>query len=74
MLHQPSGGAQGMASDIAIHAEEILRMRKLLSGIYAKHTGQDAEKIQSSLERDFFLSPAEALEFGIIDEVVTPRN
>lgn len=74
MLHQPSGGAQGMASDIAIQAEEILRIRKLLSSIYAKHTGQEAEKIQTSLERDFFLSPTEALDFGIIDEVMTSRN
>ncbi len=73
MLHQPSGGVQGQVSDIEIHAREMLKMRERLNKIYAKHTGQDISKIESYLDRDKFLSPEEAKEFGIIDEVVVTR-
>src|SRR6202795_3230180 len=70
MIHQPSGGAQGQATDIEIQAREILALRARLNDIYVKHTGQPLEAIQSALERDKFLSPLEAKEFGLIDEVV----
>mmetsp|Transcript_5003 Transcript_5003/g.6660 ORF Transcript_5003/g.6660 Transcript_5003/m.6660 type:complete len:244 (-) Transcript_5003:659-1390(-) len=74
MLHQPSGGAQGMASDIQIQAEEILRIKKNLTRIYVEHTGQTEEKIRSVLDRDFYFSAEEAVEFGLIDEVVQKRE
>lgn len=70
MIHQPSGGISGQATDIAIHAEEILLLKKRLNGLYAKHTGIDAEKIGSMMERDRFLSPEESLELGLIDHVL----
>ena len=70
MIHQPLGGAQGQASDIEIHAREILRIREEMNDIMAKHTGQDKKKIQQDTERDHFLTSAEAKEYGIIDEVV----
>ncbi|XP_078440033.1 nuclear-encoded CLP protease P7 [Wolffia australiana] len=73
MIHQPSGGASGQASDIAIHAKEILKVRERLNSIYAKHTGQDISRIEQSMERDMFLSPEEAKEFGLIDEVIEHR-
>jgi ATP-dependent Clp protease, protease subunit len=73
MIHQPSGGAQGQATDIEIQAREILALRARLNEIYVKHTGQPLEVISSAVERDKFLSPAEAKEFGLIDEVVTGR-
>ncbi len=73
MVHQPSGGAQGQASDIAIQAQEILKTRKRLNELYAKHTGKSEEEIEKAMERDTFLTPEEALEFGLIDEVVTQR-
>eukprot|EP00262_Sarcandra_glabra_P005504 TRINITY_DN17163_c0_g1_i1.p1 TRINITY_DN17163_c0_g1~~TRINITY_DN17163_c0_g1_i1.p1 ORF type:complete len:240 (+),score=14.49 TRINITY_DN17163_c0_g1_i1:241-960(+) len=73
MIHQPSGGASGQASDIAIHAKEILKLRERLNSIYAKHTGQDIEKIERCMERDMFMSPEEAKEFGIVDEVIEHR-
>lgn len=73
MVHQPSGGAQGQATDIEIHAREILAVRKRLNEIYAKHTGQEVEKIAEALERDRFMTPGEAQDFGIIDEVVESR-
>jgi ATP-dependent Clp protease, protease subunit len=73
MVHQPSGGAQGQATDIEIQAREILAIRERLNQIYAKHTGTDIEDIQNALERDRFMTPAEALEFGIIDEIVEDR-
>jgi len=73
MIHQPSGGAQGQATDIEIQAREILALRARLNEIYVKHTGQPLEAIQSALERDKFLSPVEAKEFGLIDEVVENR-
>src|SRR6202000_1399104 len=70
MVHQPSGGAEGAAADIEIHAREILRMRQRLNEIYVKHTGQTLEQIEEALERDKFLEAHEAKTFGIIDEVV----
>ena len=73
MIHQPSGGAQGQATDIEIQAREILALRARLNEIYVKHTGQPLEAIQTALERDKFLSPIEAKEFGLIDEVVENR-
>jgi ATP-dependent Clp protease protease subunit len=73
MVHQPSGGAEGMAADIEIHANEILRMRHRLNEIYVQHTGQTLEQIEEALERDRFLDPYEAKTFGIIDEVVENR-
>ncbi|MFA5383878.1 MAG: ATP-dependent Clp endopeptidase proteolytic subunit ClpP [Eubacteriales bacterium] len=73
MLHQPSGGTQGQATDIDIHAREILRMREILNGILAKHTGQPKEKVAQDTERDFFMSSQEAKEYGIIDEVFVRR-
>jgi ATP-dependent Clp protease protease subunit len=73
MVHQPSGGFQGQASDIEIQAREILGMRKRLNDIYVKHTGQNFATIEAAVERDTFMSPEEAKEFGLIDEVVTSR-
>src|ERR1700742_3641474 len=73
MVHQPSGGAQGQATDIEIQAREILRIRQRLNEIYVRHTGQTLEKIESKLERDSFMSAQEALEFGLIDQVVENR-
>merc|ERR1712004_638395 len=70
MIHQPSGAAQGQATDIQIQAEEILKMKKQLNQIYVKHTGMPIEKIEANMERDKFLSPTEALEFGLIDKVL----
>ncbi|ONK73696.1 uncharacterized protein A4U43_C04F34320 [Asparagus officinalis] len=73
MIHQPSGGATGQATDIAIHAKEILKVRERLNAIYAKHTGQSLERIEGCMERDLFMSPDEAKEFGIVDEVIEHR-
>jgi len=73
MLHQPSGGFQGQATDIEIHAREILAIRARLNEIYVKHTGQDIGVIQDALERDRFLTPEDAREFGLIDEIVENR-
>ena len=73
MIHQPSGGFQGQATDIEIHAREILALRARLNEIYALHTGQDVEKIEDAMERDTFLAPDKAKEFGLIDEVVSNR-
>src|SRR5215216_7551981 len=70
MIHQPSGGAQGQATDIEIQAREILSLRARLNEIYVRHTGQPLEVIQGAVERDKFLSPLEAKEFGLVDEVV----
>ena len=73
MVHQPSGGFQGQATDIEIHAREILSLRARLNEIYVKHTGQELKVIEDAMERDKFLDPEEAKEFGIIDEVVSQR-
>lgn len=73
MIHQPSGGYQGQATDIEIHAQETLSLKKRLNEIYTKHTGQKLEVIERSMERDNFMSPVKAKEFGIIDEVIEKR-
>ncbi len=73
MIHQPSGGFQGQATDIEIHAKEILQTRARLNDIYARHTGQTVKVIEEAMERDKFLSPEEAKTFGLIDEVVQNR-
>ncbi|MDD4237635.1 MAG: ATP-dependent Clp endopeptidase proteolytic subunit ClpP [Desulfotomaculaceae bacterium] len=74
LIHQPLGGVQGQATDIDIHAREILRMKDSLNGILAKHTGQSIEKITKDTERDYFMSAQEAKEYGIIDEVFDGRK
>jgi len=73
MIHQPSGGARGQATDIEIEAREILRIRHQLNGIYAKNTGQSIEKIEKDMDRDFFMSAEEAKEYGLIDKVIEER-
>ncbi|PCH33103.1 hypothetical protein WOLCODRAFT_21740 [Wolfiporia cocos MD-104 SS10] len=80
MIHQPSGGASGQASDIAIHAKEILRVRQLLTSIYQWHCGRDGESVadgvarfETALERDYFMTAQEALAFGIVDSVLEKR-
>lgn len=73
MIHQPSGGAQGQASDIEIQAREILKIRERLNNLYVEHTGQDIETIEKAMDRDNFMSAEEAKEFGLVDEVVTER-
>lgn len=74
MVHQPSGGFQGQASDIERHAREILSVRERLNGVYASHTGQTIEAISEALERDNFMTADEAQEFGLIDEVISKRK
>jgi len=74
MLHQPSGGSRGMASDIEIQAREILLMRERLNRILAEHTGQSEERIGEDTERDFWMSPTDAHDYGLIDEVKVPRK
>ncbi len=73
MIHQPSGGAQGQATDIEIHAREILKTREQLNKIYAERTGQTIEKIRADMERDMFLDPTEAKAYGLIDQVLMHR-
>lgn len=73
MVHQPSGGAQGQATDIQIQAQEILALKRRLNEIYVHHTGQKLEQIEDALERDRFMTPEDAKEFGLIDEVVSTR-
>ena len=74
MLHQPSGGYQGVATDIERHAEEIIDLKRRLNNIYVKHTGQDFETIEKKLDRDTFLTAEEAVEFGIVDRVFERRT
>jgi len=74
MVHQPSAGFQGQATDIEIHANEVLSLKKRLNEIYAKHTGKSQEDIKKALERDNFMNPQNAKEFGLIDEVVENRS
>jgi ATP-dependent Clp protease protease subunit len=71
MLHQPLSGFQGQASDIAIHAREVLHARDTLNALFAKHTGQSVDKIRADTERDNFMSAAEARDYGIVDEILT---
>lgn len=74
MLHQPWGGIEGQASDIEIHAKEILRMKEEMNRILKTHTGQSLDKLQHDTERDFFMSPQQAIEYGIIDEIILKRE
>jgi len=73
-IHQPLGGARGQASDIEIHAREILRAREELNNILVKHTGQSLKKLEKDTDRDYFLSPTQAVEYGLIDEVIVNRG
>jgi len=74
LIHQPMGGAQGQATDIDIHAREILKIRERLNEILQHHTGQDIEKIRRDTERDYFMSAEEAKQYGVIDKVITKRE
>jgi ATP-dependent Clp protease, protease subunit len=74
LIHQPAGGTQGQASDIELHAKEILRTRALLDDILAEHTGQSVDRIHEDSERDFIMVPQDAVEYGIIDEVIQKRK
>ncbi|MEF9935653.1 MAG: ATP-dependent Clp endopeptidase proteolytic subunit ClpP [Clostridium sp.] len=74
MIHQPLGGTQGQATDIAIHAERIIKMKKHLNEILADNTGQPLEKLEKDVERDYFMAATEAKEYGLIDEVITKRK
>lgn len=74
MIHQPLGGAKGQASDIAIHAEQILKLKKRINQILSENTGQPLERIERDTDRDFFMSAEEAKEYGIVDEVMTFRK
>jgi ATP-dependent Clp protease protease subunit len=73
MVHQPSGGFQGQATDIMLHAQEILNLKKRLNEIYVKHTGQSLKKIEDALERDYFLTADMAKDFGLVDKVIAAR-
>jgi ATP-dependent Clp protease protease subunit len=73
MVHQPSGGYQGQATDIMIHAEETLKLKRRLNDIYVRHTGQTLKKVETALERDYFMSPEDAKEWGLVDEIVENR-
>jgi ATP-dependent Clp protease protease subunit len=74
LIHQPSGGMQGQATDVRIHAEELIRIRELTSEILARHTGQSLEQIELDVERDRYLSAIQAKEYGLIDEVIAHRE
>ncbi len=74
MIHQPSGGASGQSTDVTIHAEWLLRTKNKMNGLMAQMTGQPLEKIAHDVERDYFMSAQEALEYGIIDEIYQPRQ
>ena len=74
MVHQPSAGFQGQATDIEIHANEVLALKKRLNEIYSKHTNKSVEEIKTALERDNFMTPENAKEFGLIDKVVVNRE
>jgi len=75
MLHQPWGGAEGTAADISIHAEEILKLKRNLNLIFAKHTGKPVEQIEQDSDRDYFMSPEEARDYGLVDEVIaSPKD
>ena len=74
MIHQPSGGASGQATDVTIHAEWLLRTKKKMNALMTQMTGQDVEKLARDVERDYFMTAQEALEYGIIDEIYQPRQ
>jgi ATP-dependent Clp protease protease subunit len=73
MIHQPAGGAQGKATEAEIHIKELMRIRELLNNILSKHTGKSSEKIAQDVEKDYFMTAEEAVDYGLIDEVIT-RN
>jgi ATP-dependent Clp protease protease subunit len=73
LVHQPSGGFQGQASDIERHAEDIIKMKRRLNEVYVRHTGQDYQTIERTLDRDYFMNSEEAMKFGLIDRVLTDR-
>jgi ATP-dependent Clp protease protease subunit len=74
MVHQPSGGFSGQASDIERHAEDIIKMKRRLNEVYVKHTGQKYEMIEKTLDRDYFMTAEQAQEFGIVDRVLSRRE
>jgi ATP-dependent Clp protease protease subunit len=74
LIHQPTGGFQGQSSDIEIHARETLALRAQLDKLYAKHTGRSAERIHDDSDRDRYMTPREAVEYGLVDRIVEPRN
>ena len=74
LLHQPLGGASGQASDIEIQANEIIRVRDILNGLYKKHTSQPLDKIESETDRDFYLNAREAIDFGLVDNIIESRD
>jgi len=74
MIHQPSGGYRGQATDIAIHAEETLKLKRMLNNLYAKHTGQKLSTIEKNMERDKFMDPEAAKEFGLVDHIIESRD
>lgn len=74
LIHQPSSGFEGQSTDIEIHAREVLELRRRVEGIYARHTGQDPERINADAERDRFFSPDEAVDYGLIDRVIEARE
>ncbi len=74
LLHQPMGSFYGQATDIDIQAREIIRLKKMLNEILAKHTGQDIKKVEQDTERDYYMSPEEALKYGVIDKILTSRD
>ena len=74
LIHQPTGGFQGQSSDIEIHARETLALRAQLDELYAKHTGRTAEQIHDDSDRDRFMTPQQAVEYGLVDRIVQPRR
>jgi ATP-dependent Clp protease protease subunit len=74
MVHQPSGGFSGQASDIERHAEDIIKMKRRLNEVYVKHTGQPYEMIEKTLDRDYFMTADQARDFGLIDKVLSSRD
>ena len=74
MIHQPLGGAEGQATDIAIHADHIIQTKKLLNKMIAKHTGADLKKVEDDTERDYFMRADEALKYGIVDKIIEPKK
>lgn len=74
MIHQPMGGAQGQATDIAIHAQRIISIKEKINKIMSERTGQTLEKVQKDVERDYFMTAEEALEYGVIDEIIKPKR
>jgi len=74
MIHQPLGGTQGQATDIAIHAQRILSIKEKMNRILSERTGQDIEKIKNDVERDYFMSAEESMKYGIVDEIIPPRR